>query len=254
MKRLALCLILAIIFAQPADAKDIICNWQNVAGRYPDFTCHLAVEHGVPNVGVHVEDLTPTPEIVRLVARTVRGTDIDPELVLAVIAAESAFDRQAVSPKNAVGLMQLMPETVSRFGVRNPFDAEENIRAGTSYLQLLLRKYRNLKLALAAYNAGEGPVLSYGAVPPYEETTEYIARVLRLYERYKRIPFDHSEPVKVVSTAASTKAKGSCGLVCRGNKLAARLDDDFGRRVPVSPSYPDGSWFGSATVASTRAN
>jgi len=262
MKRLALCLILAIIFAQPAGAfarparaKDIICSWQNAAGRTRDFTCHLAGAHGVPNVGVRVEDLTPTPEIVRLVARTVRGSEIDPGLVLAVIAAESAFDRQAVSPKNAVGLMQLMPETVARFGVRNPFDAEENVRAGTSYLQLLLRKYRNLSLALAAYNAGEGPVLSYGAVPPYEETTEYVARVLRLYERYKRIPFDRSEPAKVVSTAASTRAKniGICGLVCRGNMLAARLDE-IGRRMPVSPSHPDASWYGSASVVSARAN
>jgi Transglycosylase SLT domain len=255
MKRLALCLILAIIFAQPAGAKDLVCSWQNVAGRYRDFTCHIAGEHGVPNVGVRVEDLTPTPEIVGLVARTVRGSDIDPGLVLAVIAAESAFDHQAVSPKNAVGLMQLMPETVARFGVRNPFDAEENVRAGTSYLQLLLTKYRNLKLALAAYNAGEGPVLSYGTVPPYQETTEYVARVLRLYERYKRIPFDRREPVKVVATAVAAKAKdiGRCGLICRGNMLAVRLDD-IGRRMPVLPSHPDASSSGSAPVPSARAN
>ena len=255
MKRLALCLILAIIFAQQAGAKEIICGWQNVAGGYRDFTCHRTREHGVPNVGARVEDPTPTPEIVRLVARTVGGSEIDPGLVLAVIAAESAFDRQAVSPKNAVGLMQLMPETVSRFGVRDPFDAEENVRAGTSYLQLLLRIYRNLKLALAAYNAGEGPVLAYGAVPPYEETTEYVARVLRLYDRYKQISFDRSPPVKVVAKAAPTRAKdsGTCGLVCRGNMLAAQLDD-IGRRMPLPPSQPDGSWFGSASVVSARSN
>jgi hypothetical protein len=255
MKRLALCLILAILFAQPADAKDIACGWQNVASRHPDFTCRMTGEHGVTNVGVRLEDLTPSPEIVRLVARSVRGSEVDPDLVLAVIAAESAFDRQAVSPKNAVGLMQLMPETVARFGVRNPFDAEENVRAGTSYLQLLLRKYRTLKLALAAYNAGEGPVLSYGAVPPYEETTEYVARVLRLYERYEHIPFDRGEPAKVVSTTASTRAKGigSCDLACRGDRLAAQLND-IGRRMLVSPSHPDAAWLGSASVASAQAD
>jgi hypothetical protein len=172
--------------------------------------------------------------------------------------------------------MQLMPETVARFGVRHPLDAEENVRAGASYLQLLLTKYRDLKLALAAYNAGEGPVLSYGGVPPYAETTEYIARVLRLYERYKRIAFDHSGAAKVAATAAparaaaaptrpataptrptaaSTRAKdiGGCGLACRGTMLAARLDD-VARRMPVSPSHQDASGFGSASVVSARAN
>ncbi|HXR88558.1 MAG TPA: lytic transglycosylase domain-containing protein [Stellaceae bacterium] len=222
---------------------------------------------------MRVEDLTPTPEIVQLVARTVRGSAIDPGLVLAVIAAESAFDRQAVSRKNAVGLMQLMPETAARFGVRHPFDAEENVRAGASYLQLLLQKYRDLKLALAAYNAGEGPVLSYGAVPPYQETTEYVARVLRLYERYKNIAFDRGEPanavaaatvrpaaaptraknIEVAGAAAPAKAKDSrsCSLICRGNMLAARLDDAAGR-MPASPRQPDAA--GSGSLASARAN
>ena len=133
-------------------------------------------------------NLKPSPEILELVARAVRGSETDPRLVLAVIAAESAFDKTAVSRKNARGLMQLMPETQSRYGVRNPFDAEENIRAGTSYLTFLIKKFGNLKLALAAYNAGEGPVLDYGAVPPFTETTGYVDRVLRLYEKYKARP------------------------------------------------------------------
>jgi hypothetical protein len=255
MKRLVLCLILAIVFAQPAgaktpaSAKDIVCGWQNAVGRDPHFACRIVGAPGVPDVAVRVKDLTPTPEIVGLVARTLRDSALDPRLVLAVIAAESGFDRRAVSPKNAMGLMQLMPETATRFGVRDPFDAEENVRAGASYLLQLLRKYGYLDRALAAYNAGEGPVLSYGAVPPYEETTEYVARVLRLYDRYKRISFDRSAPVvKVVSKAGPSRAKdiGSCGLLCRGNMLAARLDD-VGQHIPLPPSQPDVSWFGSAS-------
>ncbi|HWE73541.1 MAG TPA: lytic transglycosylase domain-containing protein [Stellaceae bacterium] len=201
-----------------------------------------------------VEELRPTPAIVQLVERIVHGSEIDPRLVLAVIAAESAFDRQAVSPKNAMGLMQLMPATVARFGVQNPFDPEENVRAGASYLQFLLKKYGDLKLALAAYNAGEGPVLSYGTVPPYAETTEYVARVLRLYERYKLTPGDRGEPARVVSIAPSAKAKsiGTCGLICRGNTLAARLDDISGR-MPAVQSAPGVAHFGSVPVQTVPA-
>jgi hypothetical protein len=270
MQRLALCLILAIVFAQPASAKnplaakDIVCGWLHVAGRDSHFACHIAGAPGAPDVAVRVEDLTPTPEIVALVARTLRGSAIDPRLVLAVIAAESGFDRRAVSPKNAMGLMQLMPETVARFGVRDPFDAEENVRAGASYLLLLLRKYGNLERALAAYNAGEGPVIAYGAVPPYQETMDYVGRVLHLYARYQNMFLERREPVRAVAAAAAPRAQtapraaradgvGGCGLVCRGNRLAAQLDD-IASLMPVSPRQPDASWSGAASVASARAN
>jgi hypothetical protein len=249
MKRLALCIALgltlgflpAIGFAQPAGAKNIVCGWRKGADGYSYFACHIAGAHGAPNVVARIEDLTPTPEMVRLVARIVRGSAIDPRLVLAVIGAESAFDRQAVSQKHAVGLMQLMPETVSRFGVRDPFDAEENIRAGASYLLFLLRKYGNLNLALAAYNAGEGPVLSYGAVPPYEETMDYVARVRQLYARYQNIAFDRGEPAKALSTVAATKAKDidRCNLLCRRGKLLGAQLDDISGRLLLSPSRPD---------------
>ena len=267
MKRLVLCLIVAIVFAQPAAAKnpagaknpvapkDIVCGWQKAPGRDSRLACHIAGAPGVPDVAVRVEDLTPTPEIVGLVARIVRGSAIDPRLVLAVIAAESGFDRHAVSPKNAMGLMQLMPETAARFGVRDPFDAEENVRAGASYLLLLLRKYGKIERALAAYNAGEGPVLAYGAVPPYPETADYVGRVLRLYARYQDMFLERREPVRVVAAAAAPRAPnapraanvprasradgvGGCGLVCRGNRLAARLDD-IARIMPASPRQPD---------------
>jgi Transglycosylase SLT domain len=112
--------------------------------------------------------------------------NMDADLILSVIAAESNFDPKAVSKKNARGLMQLLPETAARFGVHNVFDPQENIDAGTHYLRDLLQRYNyNLALALAAYNAGPERVQQFGRVPPYAETTSYIRRVKRGYEKSK---------------------------------------------------------------------
>jgi hypothetical protein len=103
---------------------------------------------------------------------------VSPDLVKAVIAAESEFDQWAVSSKGAQGLMQLMPATARRFGVSDAFDARQNIFAGTQYLRVLLDQFAgDLSLALAAYNAGPNAVLRYGGVPPYRETRGYVAKV-----------------------------------------------------------------------------
>ncbi len=101
------------------------------------------------------------------------------QLVLAIIEAESNFDIVALSPKNAKGLMQLIPETAARFNVRNPYDPEQNIRGGTAYLRWLLAYFEgDVALVAAAYNAGEGTVERYRGVPPYVETRAYVRRIV----------------------------------------------------------------------------
>lgn len=109
---------------------------------------------------------------------------LDPKLVLSVIAVESNFNTHAMSPKDATGLMQLIPDTAERFNVRNAYDATQNLRGGMRYLRWLLSYYRgNINLALAAYNAGEGRVDRYRGVPPFAETRAYVKRVTNLYGR-----------------------------------------------------------------------
>ncbi len=115
------------------------------------------------------------------------ANDVDPALIKAVIRTESNFDPHAVSKKGARGLMQLMPDTARDYGVDDAFDPGQNIEAGARHLHRLLLKFEdNLPLALAAYNAGEKAVLKYGQIPPYQETTDYVSKVLSLYRRYRK--------------------------------------------------------------------
>ena len=111
---------------------------------------------------------------------------VDADLIISVITAESKFNAKAISRKNARGLMQLLPETAFRLGVKNVFDPQENIEAGTKYLRELLDRYNNdLTLALAAYNAGPQRVELYKSVPPYRETISYVRRVQKTYKARK---------------------------------------------------------------------
>ncbi len=114
-----------------------------------------------------------------VIAKAARQYDVDPKLVHAVIAVESGYRPRARSPRGALGMMQLMPATARELRVRNPMDAAANIDGGVRYLRQLLDRFE-LRLALAAYNAGAAAVERYGGIPPYPETRAYVARVLRL--------------------------------------------------------------------------
>lgn len=127
---------------------------------------------------------------------------VDSRLVEAIIAVESDFNPWAVSPKGAMGLMQLMPETARRYSVRNPFDPVENIAGGIQYLTDLLHRFGgDLRSILAAYNAGESAVAHHHGVPPYRETREYVKKVLRRYRRPSTLFSRTAPPLRVYRSA-----------------------------------------------------
>jgi hypothetical protein len=131
--------------------------------------------------------------------------NVDAELVASIIGAESDFDPKAISRRNARGLMQLLPETAARLGVRNIFDPAENIDAGTHYLSDLLALYKNdLALTLAAYNAGPLRVRQYGRVPPYAETQLYVRRVRTAYAKRKAALTIASKALPSTKSATTT--------------------------------------------------
>ncbi|MBI4893721.1 MAG: lytic transglycosylase domain-containing protein [Acidobacteria bacterium] len=135
-----------------------------------------------------------------IVEEAARANSVDPLLVHSVIRVESNYDPFAVSPKGAAGLMQLIPATARRFGAANSFDVRENITAGVKYLKYLQDLFGDDRLALAAYNAGEGAVQRYRDIPPYRETEQYVYRVGKHYgeARKGRQP----QPAAVQQTAA----------------------------------------------------
>jgi len=122
-----------------------------------------------------------------LIDRVARRLRLDRALVHAIVHVESAYDPRAVSRKGAVGLMQLMPATARRYGVRNRYDPRQNVYGGVRYLRDLLFQFRNVVLALAAYNAGENAVLhARNRVPPFSETRRYVRKVLARYRELRR--------------------------------------------------------------------
>jgi len=165
-----------------------------------DGTYHLQLQGGTADLpasevaGIEPEEIFyPIPRVESakspyrdLIRSAAARYAVDPDLISSVIAAESNFNPKAISRKNARGLMQLLPETATRLGVKNIFDPQENIEAGTHYLRELLDRYdNNLILALAAYNAGPQRVGQFKTVPPYRETISYIRRVQQTYKTRK---------------------------------------------------------------------
>lgn len=118
-----------------------------------------------------------------IIEAAAESAGVEPNLLRAVIIVESGFNSHAVSKRGAVGLMQLMPATAARFGVSNRYDPRQNVRGGALYLGFLINRFdRNVRLALAAFNAGEDAVdRNAGQIPPFSETLEYVPRVMRIY-------------------------------------------------------------------------
>jgi len=157
-----------------------------------------------------VSSPAPSPSLPfdTLVQTTARDYSLDAALLHAMVSVESGYDALAVSPKGAIGLMQVRPQTGARFGFRRLEDPAENLRAGASYLQWLLTRFDgDLSLALAAYNAGEGAVLRYGRqVPPFRETQDYVRKVMAGYSRLTVMPSKNTETVVAPASPSATAA------------------------------------------------
>ncbi|MEN8130302.1 MAG: lytic transglycosylase domain-containing protein [Pseudomonadota bacterium] len=159
--------------------------------RLPKATYSLIATIGRPTATVSCQGMTPSRLNQRAKAHASfieqysRRYNVDQQLIKAIISVESCFDKYAVSRVGAKGLMQLMPATAEHMGVRNVFDARDNLRGGIRYFSLMMQRFNsNTELALAAYNAGPQTVVKYNGIPPYKETQHYVERVLDAYQRY----------------------------------------------------------------------
>jgi soluble lytic murein transglycosylase-like protein len=187
---LALCTVAGL--GRPAEAQ--IYSWRDANGiltvsdRPKDSGARAVVVPVAPSLSTR-----SNPVFEPLIRQHASRQGVLPDLVRAVIQVESAFNPRAVSPKGAMGLMQLMPATAARFGVTDPFNPAENIRAGVMYLRQLLDRYgNNEQLALAAYNAGPGAVDKYGTrIPPYRETRNYVHRITGIRGNARNAPGVH---------------------------------------------------------------
>lgn len=187
-------------FKQAADRGDT--HAQKMVARYADVVImeDEACKQPEPAAELKlVADDNPNKQVVAgWVNQIAPHYGIDPNLVMAVIRAESAFNVSALSNKNAQGLMQLIPETAARFGVKDSWDPIQNIQGGTAYLHWLLRHFDGkVDLVLAAYNAGEGAVERYHGIPPFQETQNYVRQILSWYPKSHH-PVPEKEPGKIV--------------------------------------------------------
>ena len=186
MRSLWLLPFVCLAMAQPAFAQ--IYTWRDDAGHLvlsnkPQAGATEVATYAVPGRSMMRTTTPPAKAQTRaryddLIEQHAANHGLSPDLVRAVIQAESGFNPRAISAKGAMGLMQLMPATARELGVNDPFRPDDNIRGGVSYLAQLMTRYnQNLELALAAYNAGPGNVERYGAVPPFRETRAYVKKI-----------------------------------------------------------------------------
>ncbi|MCS7308828.1 MAG: lytic transglycosylase domain-containing protein [Armatimonadota bacterium] len=158
--------------------------WQRVEQLSTTTPLHTASTSFAQALQVARRSITMTLPggIGELIERIAQEEGVDAALVRAVVQVESGGNPNAVSPKGAMGLMQLMPRTAEAMGVRDPFDPEQNLRGGVRLLRGLLNEFGDVRLALAAYNAGGPAVRRYGGIPPYAETQKFVQRVMALWQ------------------------------------------------------------------------
>lgn len=196
-------LLLTLVFASAAARADVY-GYVDESGvahlsdapldeRYTLFRKVAAEPPPPAPVAAPLEAAAPSPVVTGkpysdVIAAVAREQGVDAALLHAVITVESGYNAHAKSPKGASGLMQLIPDTAKRFGVKDIWNPLENIRGGARYLRELLAMFNdNLQLALAAYNAGEGAVMRSGnRIPAYAETKAYVPRVMEMYRRYRQ--------------------------------------------------------------------
>lgn len=162
--------------------------------------------------------------LLELVRDKSRINGLPPELVYAVIEQESRFANNAVSPKGAAGLMQLMPATQTTFGVTNPFDPERNVATGTKFLRAMMQRFGDMRLALAAYNAGPETVARCGGIPNIPETQNYVARIMNRYAMLQE-----SHPGLAAKQPTGGKGKKAKGIV----KEKGKMGEKTGGAVPA---------------------
>jgi hypothetical protein len=191
---------IAILYAATPNARTTVSN--------PEFVASIDWTRGQAE----------RARVVSIVRRLAPQFGIDPDFALSIITIESAFDPKAKSPMNAQGLMQLIPATADRFGVKNSYDPSENVRGGLMYLRWLLAYFKGyVPWVAAAYNAGEGNVENYKGVPPFNETRNYVKRLCKLYPKNIH-PFDATivGPSRVATgSLADSACAGPAGLVAR---------------------------------------
>ena len=203
-------LLIAVGLASAAPAQAQIYSWRDangtlvVSNRRPESASPASIKsYAVPKAETIRATRYAAAERGRiyddLITEHSRRNGVRSDLVRAVMQVESAFNPNALSPKGAMGLMQLMPATMRQYRVMNAFNPEENVRAGVEYLRDLLDRYSNdEQLALAAYNAGPGAVDKHGqAVPPYRETRNYVAQIKKMVGAGQRVEARGSQIYKV---------------------------------------------------------
>jgi TPR repeat protein len=205
---------LLLLFGEPSSLPSCLTDPLPIAAIDP-----LATTPEPSGAGWVAEPVQPDPfaglpphkaKFAEMVKKVAPRFAVEPALALAVIATESNFEPQARSPKDARGLMQLIPETAARFNVRNAYDPADNVRGGLSYLRWLLAYYQgHVALVAAAYNAGEGAVDRHGGVPPYAETRDYVQKVMQLFRRAWH-PYDPAvaAPSRYVQMPPGTSVDG----------------------------------------------